>query len=339
MLRTRLEEFTQGGYAVYRVPSMICTDKGTLIMACECRHGGDWGVMDQMIRRSFDGGKTWTDREMIYSSKGIDVINNGVLFADGDTVHMLFAKNFRNLYYIKSTDEGETWTEPKDISYAVDCIRDKYNWNWTVFAPGPGHGMVTSSGRLIIPAWVVANITDINAHTPSHVTTIYSDDHGETWNSGELIYSTEGFLNPNESVLAELSDGSFMINCRHMSGTNDRKVGYSPDGISGWHGFFNEKQLTDPTCAAGMTQGEGAIWFTNCDCTTVDGRINLRLKKSYDDGKTWNTVLDIAKFGGYSDCFYSSKLKKLFVIAEEGRKREYMFSFGLTFYAFDENEI
>ena len=171
------------------------------------------------------------------------------------------------------------------------------------------------------------------------VTTLYSDDHGETWQCGEIIWDREDFVDPNESVLAELSDGRMMINCRHETGNGLRKVGFSPDGTSSWDGFCFDAQLIDPVCCAGMTQGDGHLWFTNCACGNEEGRIRLSIRRSDDDGRTWPHRRELAEQGGYSDVFYSPSRKMLYVIAETGRATEHTFSFGLSIISLSPDEI
>lgn len=337
MEQTRIEEYGEGGYQIYRVPSIVCTDKGTVIAAYECRCGGDWSAMDLAVRRSPDGGLRWSQRRIIVEGRGIDVIHNAVLFADGDTVHLIWHRNYREVYHMDSVDEGLTWSEPRDISDAYAPLRKQYNW--TVIAAGPGHGLVTSSGRLIVPVWVAANREDITSHHPSVVTTLYSDDHGKTWQCGEIIWGAEDFVDPNESVIAELPDGQIMINCRHETGNDMRKVGFSPDGIQGWDGFYFDGQLIDPVCCAGMTQGDGHLWFTNCACRREEGRIRLSIRQSDDGGRTWPYRKELCEKGGYSDVFYSPSKKMLYVIAETGRAAEHTFSFGISVISLSPEEI
>ena len=170
-------------------------------------------------------------------------------------------------------------------------------------------------------------------------TTLYSDDHGETWRCGEIIWNQPDFVDPNESVLAELPDGSFMINCRHETGTGTRKVGFSPDGISGWHGFYFDSQLNEPVCCAGMTQGDGWLWFTNCVCPH-GVRDNLSIRTSADGGRTWSAPHLLDAKGGYSDVFYSPKTRRLYVAAETGRADpEQTWTFGLSVLTLDPEEL
>src|SRR5271157_3429796 len=58
----------QDGYHTYRIPSLIVTNKGTLLAFCEGRktNGGDIGDIDLLLKRSFDGGKTWTKAQVVW---------------------------------------------------------------------------------------------------------------------------------------------------------------------------------------------------------------------------------------------------------------------------------
>ena len=37
---------------IYRVPSITVTNKGTVLVCYECRHGFDWSAMDMVIAKS-----------------------------------------------------------------------------------------------------------------------------------------------------------------------------------------------------------------------------------------------------------------------------------------------
>ena len=51
----------QGGYHTYRIPALVVSRKGTVLAFCEGRKNSaaDHGNIDLLVRRSFDGGKTW----------------------------------------------------------------------------------------------------------------------------------------------------------------------------------------------------------------------------------------------------------------------------------------
>ena len=66
MKQVYLEQYKEGGYRNYRVPAIIVTSKGSLLVCYECRHGDDWSTMDMALRRSTDGGETWEERARDY---------------------------------------------------------------------------------------------------------------------------------------------------------------------------------------------------------------------------------------------------------------------------------
>src|SRR5258708_38822387 len=57
----------EGGYHTYRIPALIRSPKGTLLAFCEGRRNSasDTGDIDTLLRRSFDGGKTWAALQKI----------------------------------------------------------------------------------------------------------------------------------------------------------------------------------------------------------------------------------------------------------------------------------
>ena len=295
----------------YRIPCLVRTDGGTLLTVFECRQGTDWGATDVVLRRSTDEGVTWSDKQIVFSGEMRSVIHNPILFADGGTVHLLCHRNYRQAFYLKSTDEGVTWSAPREITPAYESVLDGYRW--TVAAAGPGHGIVTRGGRLMIPVWLSKNLNEIYAHHPSVVTVLYSDDHGETWACGDLIPATPQMTDPNESVIAQLSDGSFLLCLRHITETHLRILARSEDGLHNWHDFRYEPQLPDCICAAGLTGDGRRLWLSNCP---TEGRRNLTVSQSDDDGRTWGRKRVIADRAGYSDIFYHPATDCLYLLAE-----------------------
>ena len=59
----RYDLFTgrQQGYHLYRIPALVVTPSGTVLAFCEGRRytGRDDDEIDILLRRSFDGGRTW----------------------------------------------------------------------------------------------------------------------------------------------------------------------------------------------------------------------------------------------------------------------------------------
>lgn len=102
-----LFEARTAGYHVYRIPGMLITRRGTVIVHCEARKGkgGDWDPIDICMRRSLDGGLTWDDQYVAMDHRRFDPhkpINNFSCFADHMTgdVHILFCHDYARVYYM-----------------------------------------------------------------------------------------------------------------------------------------------------------------------------------------------------------------------------------------------
>ena len=336
-----LFESGKDGYALYRIPGLVVTAKGTVLAYCEARRTGksDWDTIDIMLRRSTDGGKTWSPRQLISDVPGPktknpvalaqklanadDVTyNNAVAFADRDgSVHLLFCLEYSRCFYIRSVDDGVTWSVPVEVTAAFEGFRSHYDWK--VLATGPAHGIQLrrgpKAGRLVVPVWLSTG-TGGHAHRPSITSTVYSDDEGKTWHAGDVaVPNTEEWINPNETVIVELADGRVMLNVRSESKAHRRLVVMSPDGATGWSQPKFDDALLEPICMGSIvrfsSQDDGAknrILFANphnldrADGTAKEGgsrdRRNISIKLSYDEGKTWKVdkVLE-AGYSAYSD--------------------------------------
>jgi sialidase-1 len=327
---TLLLEPDRDGYTMFHVPALVISKKGTILAFAEGRfgNGNDWADIDLVMRRSLDKGKTWEPLKIIIPHTNGKPTSNITPIADENgTIHLLFQINYAKAYYMKSLDEGENWSKPQEITYVFDLFKNEYDWK--VLAPGPGHAIQLNNGWLLVPVWLC--IPDRSKpggdHRPSCVATIYSDDHGTTWKRGDIISnngdmpagSNDTIVNPNESVVLQLSDGRVMINMRNESKVNRRLVSYSPDGISHWSIPVFDTELFEPVCMASLiritekNQDRNRILFVNPDSrnnpipvrkyTKVNKpRENLTAKLSYDEGKTWpvQKVLN-EKGAGYSD--------------------------------------
>jgi sialidase-1 len=339
---------------LYRIPGIVVTHRGTILVYAEGRRhtGGDWDTIDIVMRRSSDGGANFSPLQVIgrisspiernpvaierKQGKPTDVTyNNPVAIADRKgAVHFLFCVEYMRVFYMRSDDDGRTFTTPVEITAALEPLRTAYPWR--VVATGPGHGIQLRNGRLLVPIWLALGKQG-NGHAPSCTATIYSDDRGKTWRSGEIaIPDTPEFSSPNETSAVQLADGRVMLNARIASARNRRAIVTGPDGATHWSAPRYQEDLPDPICFAGFVSlpsrrgHAGALLFTNPDnLARADGRDqiskdrrNVTIRVSTDEGASW-PVKRVIEAGpsGYSDlavlpnrdilCFYESAGKFL----------------------------
>ncbi len=319
------------GIARYRIPGIVVTQKGTVLAYAEARKNSssDWGEIEIHMRRSTDGGKTWEAGKHIahlgtrlegnpHKKEGGEkeqTVNNPVAIVDRDTgtIEFLYCINYARCYAMRSIDDGLTWSAPVDITATFEPFRKRYDWK--VIATGPGHGIQIKSGRLVVPIWLAYGKE--GDHGPSAAATIFSDDHGKTWQAGDLCLPNEGdFANPNETMITELSDGRVMLVARSVSKANRKIVTTSHDGAGNWTKPAFHDQLWEPVCMASIVSHPskpGTLIFSNPHTLKLDKdgkevpagrgkRENLSIKLSHDDGQTWpvNKTLDAGP-SAYSD--------------------------------------
>lgn len=303
------------GYHTYRIPAVVVTVHGTVLAFCEGRKDGrgDSGEIDLLLKRSRDGGRTWSGAKVVWSDPGntcgnpapVEDVSIGEISllmtwnrgsdSEEQITHRK-ARDTRHVFVTRSTDDGASWSRPQDITASVK----KPDWDW--YATGPVNGIQLTrgahAGRLVIPC----NHTELNGTngpvTRSHI--IFSDDHGKTWQLGGIEEEKT-----NESTVVELADGSLMQNMRSYQRKNRRAVAISKDGGATWSPVKLDQALIEPVCQASLlrwTWPGGAqksrILFANPASTK---REKLTVRISYDEGATWPVAREIyAGPSGYS---------------------------------------
>jgi len=340
----RKDVFTRGadGYHTYRIPTMVVTDKGTVLLFCEGRKKSrrDSGDVDQIMKRSDDGGKTWSKQVLIHEEGGDAPIRVGnpcpIVERDGKTVHLLFTRGGGEcLFYTRSVDDGKTWSKfvttsgvPGKKEYDAESFLLKLGGAPVTIAAGPVHGIQTKKGRLIAPCYG-GRMVDGKRRGGSFI--IYSDDGGKTWNAGGHIPFVED-IRTGECTVLERPDGSLMMNLRTSApgfyGLGHRAVSISTDRGMTWSKPVLDKNLPSTGCQGSIIRlNDKEILFLNPAVHRKGGfsirsRRNLTLRLSKDEGKTWGCSCVLNKeLSGYSDMAIT-KAGKILCLFENG-KRDY----------------
>lgn len=310
-----LFEARTGGYWNFRIPSLLATAEGVVLLGCEARpgKGGDYDENDILLRRSTDGGRTFAEPVVLVDHNTYDSgpLSNLVMMTDPTSarLHAIFCHDYRRVFHTASDDGGVTFSEPLDITAALEPLREQFDW--CVCATGPGHGLTMRSGRMTLPVWLSDGSEGSShgthrSHCPSIVTCLLSDDRGRTWQCGEIVARNGGRLgeetlrNPSETMFVELSDGRVMANLRNESGPHRRLVAVSDNGATGWEGHRFDAALLEPICMAGLVRvtwpdGDkpGCLAFSNPGTLEKESglknfdRKQLTIRLSFDDGQTW----------------------------------------------------
>lgn len=303
--------FEQGenGFEAYRIPAIVKTEEGTLLAFAEARKtrsAGDSGDIDLVLKRSSDDGKTWSDAITVWDD-GTNTCGNPVpITGENGIIHLLMTwnngedkwgtitsgtgKDTRRAFYCFSEDDGLTWSSPVEIT---SSIKDE-SWDW--YGTGPCHGIMMKNskyaGRLISPNYFTVKQ---NGKVTSFSHAAFSDDGGKTWKAGSPV--PEGGV--GECSIAELNDGSLMLNMRASDGFY-RKYSISTDGGSTWSKPAADNELIDCDCQGCILSDGEFLFFSNAASATE--RINMTVRKSADEGNTWTGLYTVySGKSGYSD--------------------------------------
>jgi hypothetical protein len=301
----------QEGYVLYRIPAVTTTARGTILAFAEARKynakdpGEKGQEIDLVLKRSADGGDTWSAMRVIEHS--------GKYWSSANPATVVDRSNGRVwVFYIRckpgrgtdaarpgtddaanfvrwSDDDGLTWSEPIDQTFVA---RDRSDGRWGISVPGPGGAVQDRKGRLIVPMW---------RYAPWGNFVLLSEDHGRTWHRCSLVQPPQG---GDEDQLVELSDGRLLLDIRQQSGPH-RWTATSADGGRTWSPPQAGQPATPVCCAIKRYTLQSAgddrdrlLWTG----PKGPGRNGLVVRTSYDEGRTFTSErLISAGPAAYSD--------------------------------------
>ncbi len=318
------------GYHTFRIPSLLVTPRGALLAFCEGRKKGrgDSGDIDVVLKRSSDGGRTWSRLQVVADGGGNTVGNpypvveraTGVIWLllthnRGDDsereIRAGTSKGTRSVWLMKSGDDGVTWSRPADITKAVKDPK------WTWYATGPGVGIQLRSGRLVVPCDHTEARTMVNR---SHI--VYSDDRGATWKRGGVLGEKT-----NECQVVERGDTTLLLNMRSYHGKYRRAIATSKDGGLSWSPVTLDDALVEPICQASLVRypggkaGEKALVLFSNPASRKRERLTVRI--SPDEGATWSAGRVLHAGPAAYSCLAVTKDGTAACLYERGRKSPY----------------
>jgi sialidase-1 len=331
-----VDVFTSGqdGYVGYRIPAIETAPDGSLLAFAEARKynlddpGGKKQDIDLVMKRSTDGGATWSAMKLIEDSGEYWSSANPATLVDRSTgrVWLLYIRakpgcatysarpgtDDMQLLARTSDDSGLAWSDPIDLTRVA---RDMADPKWRASVVGPGGMIQDRTGRLVAAMW---------RFEPFGVYAIFSEDHGRTWQRGALVPGGPG---GDECQLVELADGRIMIDFRQSNGPH-RFLATSSDGARTWSARRPGQKVTPVCCAIERYTLKSAgddrdrILWTG---PKGPGRSHLAVSTSYDEGQTFTNERPIYDGqAAYSDLTVL-KDKTVGVLWERGAERGYQF--------------
>lgn len=302
------------GVLNFRIPALAVAPNGDLLAAFDKRpvHGDSPAPNSIWQRRSTDGGLTWDEPTVIRQGLESEVPGEKLGYSDPSYVvdvetgtiflFCVFSKDVGVWDSEEGNDDADRRIMSANLSVSYDSGETWEHRSLTeVVKPEGCRAMFASSGagiqlrhgahrgRLIqqYAGWFRndAGGEDVAAYS------VYSDDHGETWTMGTPV-GTE----MDENKVAELSDGTVMMNSREHVRTGRRWVALSHDGGETWEDLHRDPSLVDPGNNAQLTRAypdapEGSakakvLLFSHAD-HVPNNRVNGTIEISTDDGASW----------------------------------------------------
>jgi sialidase-1 len=300
---TTLFNAGEKGINSYRIPSIVTTKDGSLLVFCEARKVSwqDKSPTDIVMKRSQDNGKTWSEIQTLTQTQSgafmdptpvVDYISGKIMLFTSywpDDNHT-GEKNI--VFVITSTDNGKTWSKAKEVGNLFPIGRNK-----KIIGFGPGSGLQIKGekfkNRMILPLRVL----DVKEGQKYDVAA-YSDNQGKTWKVGTAMAVD------NELQIAESPLGVLVYNSRIPNG---RMVGRSTDGGVTWRDSKKDPYLPGVSkgCQGSVLGNDSVLFYSGIKGTEAsdefDERAKLTLYKSIDSGLNWREHnLIHEKASGYS---------------------------------------
>jgi sialidase-1 len=305
------------GIHTFRIPGIVCDSTGVLHAVYDHRYSGSGdlpGNIDVGYSRSTDGGATWSVSKVIMDFDASQPNSSGNGIGDPAILHdpntnTLWAAalwSFGNRAYsgsgpgllptetgqyvlVKSTDGGNTWSAPINITAQV---KDPA---WRLLFVGPGHGITLRDGTLVFPSQMRRDDGLVR------MCFVFSRDQGSTWQFGSVIPDTSPQTNENEFL--ELDDGRLLFSGRTPSGSNGQRawshftpatpaVGVDSLKDGTWSTLYRLPAVPDPVCQATVIQWKSRLaghpreWLLFANPAT-GGRNGMTIRLSQDGGLTW----------------------------------------------------
>ena len=317
----------------FRIPALVTSNAGTLIGAYDVRYDGYGdlqGDIDVGVKRSTDGGKTWSPliiaMDMGITGYEAEVaagtmtekqarLNNGIgdpcLLVDENTGRLFCFAVWTHGHYndpdrrslawaAKGFEIDETpqfmmvYSDDDGITWSapVNITRQIKKYDWRMTFQGPGRGITMKDGTLVIPIQHQEGAS-MNMHGlyPLNSGIAYSTDHGETWHAHNFAHTIT-----SESAVAEIEPGVLLLTMRDETDSHYRRNYYTTDLGRTWTEHASNGKLLDSTCEASLLHVNASDNILGKDLVLFSNphntsRSRMTIQASEDKGVTWSHSL------------------------------------------------
>ena len=287
---------TQDSVSCYRIPALTTATNGDLLVAVDermpnCNDLRGSRNINIVIRRSSDGGHSWTPIERIVDFPDGQSASDPSFIVDRETQTIWLFYNYMNLdrapniyrlHVMHSKDHGQSWSTPTDITPQITAPE----WYSDFMFITSGRGIQTNDGVMLHCL--------VNLDRGMHL--FGSKDHGQSW-----FWIDMPIKPADESKVIELKDGTWLVNSR-VKGAGMRYIHRSSNQGQTWT-TTPASELPDPACNASILSIDidEEQWLLFSNAKDPKERKNLTITTSKDGGKTWpsHQVIDTG-FAAYS---------------------------------------
>jgi len=322
----------------YRIPALAMTNAGSVLAAYDIRrdHCGDLPArIDVGVSRSTNGGQSWEPMRIAMHAGSMDAdyrsdgIGDPALLVDRTTgriwLSALWSHGQRGwkdsgpgmspsetgqLLLTHSDDDGKTWAPLRNITAMVKQPE------WRLCFAAPGAGIFMRDGTLVFAAMFRAADGGDTMGKP-FATILSSRDRGVTWQIG-----TGARIDTTEAQVAELDDGTLVLNCRDDRG-GTRSVLVTRDLGKTWQPHPTDRStFVDPTCMASLLRWDHprfGTFFAFSNPASATGRNDMTIKVSKDQTRTWPEKWHLrydSRFGSGYSCIAPAGPEHLGVLYE-----------------------
>ncbi|GAB3818577.1 hypothetical protein GCM10028820_21160 [Tessaracoccus terricola] len=289
------------GWLRYRIPALTVAPNGDLLAFYDGRPSmADLpSNITMLMRRSTDGGATWQDQQVVRQEPAPKGFGDPSVLVDREEglIFLFYAASFNQGYagggtgsdpddpnvlhadYSVSDDDGLTWTHHR----ITDQIKDGHT-NWAGMFAASGEGIQLRQGE---HAGRLIQQYTVRIGGGNHAVSVYSDDHGQTWNASEPVGP-----GADENKTVELANGDVLLNSRAAP---FRRTAVSSDGGETYTPFVEDAELPDPANNGSVIRAfpdaepddpkAQVLLFSNTANPNV--RRNLTVRMSCDSGESW----------------------------------------------------